>query len=143
MNDLLLMTIGRRDHEAKVGFLDAASYWSSSPTTSAKTAYGVYINRTESTDSKAIQISNIEGRVRARSVRCKKIIENTIKHIFIPINLLIYSTPIGVLINKLKDNIIKKEKFNKSIIIITLIFVIVLIFETNYISSFYRGVLNV
>lgn len=73
----------------------------------------------------------------------QRIIENTIKHIFIPINLLIYSTPIGVLINKLKDNIIKKEKFNKSIIIITLIFVIVLIFETNYISSFYRGVLNV
>ena len=73
----------------------------------------------------------------------QKIIENTIKHIFIPINLLIYSTPIGVLINKLKDNIIKKEKFNKSVAIITLIFVVVLIFETNYISGFYRGVLNV
>ena len=73
----------------------------------------------------------------------QKIIENTIKHIFIPINLLIYSTPIGVLINKLKDNIIKKEKFNKSIIIITIIFLLVLVFETNYISNFYRGVLNV
>ena len=73
----------------------------------------------------------------------QNIIENTIKHIFIPINLLIYSTPIGVFINKLKDNIIKKEKFNKSIIIITIIFLLVLVFETNYISNFYRGVLNV
>lgn len=73
----------------------------------------------------------------------QNIIENTIKHIFIPINLLIYSTPIGVFINKLKDNAIKKEKFSKIFILITLIFIIILFFETNYISSFYRGVLNV
>ena len=77
VGDLLLVTKGRRDHEAKLGFLSAASYWSSSPKKNASTAYGAYINSGESTDKLAIQISNEDGRVRARFVRCIKNDYNT------------------------------------------------------------------
>ena len=77
LEELLVVTNGRRDHEAKVGFLDAASYWSSSPVARASTAYGLYLNDAETTDSNAVQIPNIDGRVRARSVRCVKNNYNT------------------------------------------------------------------
>ena len=77
MEDLLLTPHGRRDHEAKVDFLTAASYWSSSPNNGASKAYGVYINSNESTDSKAVQVPNLDGRIRARAVRCVKNEYNT------------------------------------------------------------------
>ena len=71
------------------------------------------------------------------------IAKNTILKIFVPINLLIYFAPIGVFFNKYKDNMIKKENLNKKCIIVTVIFIIILFFETSYIEDFFRGVLNV
>lgn len=85
-----------------------------------------------------IQLKNIE----IQNIEKQKIIKRTIECIFIPINLLIYCTPIGVTLNKFKDNAIKKDKLKKRFLIITIVFIIILIFESNYIANFYRGVLN-
>ena len=77
VKDLLLVNKGRRDHEAKLGLLNAASYWSSSPDNGASKAYGVYINSNESNDSLAVQVPNDDGRIRAKFVRCVKNDYNT------------------------------------------------------------------
>ena len=107
VEDLLLTPHGRRDHEAKVDFLTAASYWSSSPKNGASTAYGVYINSNESTDSKAVQVPNLDGRIRARAVRCVKNEYNT--PLIIKINwwtwasLSVYSWSLHYLTNPTKE----------------------------------------
>ena len=73
--DLLLPNVGRRNHsDWKVWMLNAASYWTSSP--SWYSGDGFYYNSKESTPSNSLKFSP-ESRARARSVRCVKDVYNT------------------------------------------------------------------
>lgn len=67
---------------------------------------------------------------------------NVMKIIFIPINAMIGLSPIGNVLGKLKDKVIELEKAKKRLIIILVIFVLMLIFEANYIGNFITDLLG-
>ncbi len=67
---------------------------------------------------------------------------NVIKIIFTPINAMIVLSSIGNTMGKAKDQEITTDKAGKRLVIIFILFIIILIFETNYIKEFITGVLG-
>lgn len=65
-----------------------------------------------------------------------------IKMIFTPINALIFLAPLGNIVGKAKDKIITTESAGKRILILLIVFVIIVIFEANYIGSFITNLLG-
>lgn len=64
------------------------------------------------------------------------------KLIFTPINSLIVLSTIGNTFGKVKDNVIGTDKAGKRLIILAIAFILILVFESNYIGSFVRGLLG-
>ena len=67
---------------------------------------------------------------------------SVIKMIFTPINALILLAPLGNIVGKAYDQIITTESAGKRVLILLIIFVIVIIFETNYIGNFISNLLG-
>ena len=63
------------------------------------------------------------------------------KLIFTPINSMIVLASLGNTFGKVKDQVIDVNKAGKRIIILLVIFVLILIFEANYIGDFINGLL--
>ena len=70
------------------------------------------------------------------------ITKNTAVLIFAPLNSIIFLAPIGNTLNKLKSNEMYKSELIKRIFFITIIGVIVIFMEFNYIRNFQIGLLN-
>lgn len=62
------------------------------------------------------------------------------KMIFTPINAMIMLSSLGNTFGKVKDKVIDTDRAGKRLVIILIAFVIVLIFETNYIGRFIEGI---
>lgn len=67
---------------------------------------------------------------------------NVIKMIFTPINSMIILSSLGNTFGKAKDQEITTEKAGRRTILILIAFIIILIFETNYIGDFITRVLG-
>ena len=67
---------------------------------------------------------------------------NVMKIIFIPINAMIGLSPIGNISGKLRDKVIELDKAKRRLIIILIIFILMLIFEANYIGNFITDLLG-
>lgn len=65
-----------------------------------------------------------------------------IKMIFTPINAMILLAPIGNILGKAKDETITTDSAGKRLAILLAVFVIIIIFETNYIGSFITNLLG-
>ncbi|MDE5830387.1 MAG: hypothetical protein K2H53_01530 [Clostridia bacterium] len=68
-------------------------------------------------------------------------ITSVMKFIFTPINSMIVLATLGNVFGKVKDEIIDTNKAGKRIIILLIVFIIILVFETNYIGSFIQNLL--
>lgn len=66
-----------------------------------------------------------------------------IKIIFTPINALIILAPLGNLFGKVYDKVIDTSKASRRLIIMLVIYIVVLIFEANYIESFILNLLRI
>ena len=64
------------------------------------------------------------------------------KLIFTPINSMIVLSLLGNTFGKIKDNILSTEKAGKRIVIIFVVFILILIFEANYIGGFIHSLLG-
>ncbi len=83
--------------------------------------------------SNGIKINNTEA------------INNTlgvIKMIFTPINAIILLAPLGNIVGKAYDKEIETESAGKRILALLIIFVIIIVFETNYIGNFITNLLG-
>ncbi len=67
---------------------------------------------------------------------------HVLKIIFVPINAMIGTSVLCNILGKLKDKIIDIEKAKKRLIIFLIIFVLILIFEANYIGNFITDLLG-
>ncbi len=67
---------------------------------------------------------------------------SVIKAIFTPINSIIILSTLGNVFGKVKDGVISTDKAGKRIMIILVIFLLVLIFEANYIGDFIQILLG-
>ena len=67
---------------------------------------------------------------------------DVIKMIFTPINALILLAPLGNTFGKAYDKTIEADSAGKRIIALLIIFVIIIIFETNYIGDFISNLLG-
>ena len=71
-----------------------------------------------------------------------KKIRNMLLLVFIPVNGLIIMPYLANLLSKIGSNQITQEKFKKRIIILGVIFIIVLAFESSYFKSTQLGIIN-
>ncbi len=71
-----------------------------------------------------------------------KKIRNMLLLVFIPVNGLIIMPYLANLLSKIGLNQITQEKFKKRIIILGVIFIIILIFESSYFRSTQLGIIN-
>lgn len=65
-----------------------------------------------------------------------------VKMIFTPLNAMIALASIGNTFGKVKDKVLDTDKAGKRMIAILVAFIIILVFETNYIGHFIRGTLS-
>jgi len=75
----------------------------------------------------------------------EKAIDETIgvvKMIFTPLNAMIALASIGNTFGKVKDKVLDTDKAGKRLIIILIAFIVILVFETNYIRHFINGTLS-
>lgn len=80
--------------------------------------------------------------VTVQNADAMKEILNVLKMIFTPINAIIILAPLGNLFGKVKDKVIDTEKAKKRLIILLIAFIVILIFETNYIGDFITNLLR-
>lgn len=69
-------------------------------------------------------------------------VTSVMKWIFTPINSMVVLGILGNVFGKIKDKVIDTSKAGKRIIILLVIFIIMLIFETNYIGGFIQSLLG-
>lgn len=69
-------------------------------------------------------------------------VKSVIKAIFTPINSIIILSTLGNTFGKVKDGVIDTDKAGKRIIIMLVIFLLILIFEANYIGNFIQILLG-
>lgn len=67
---------------------------------------------------------------------------SVMKLIFTPINAMIVLSTLGNTFGKAKDQVIDAGQAGKRIIILLVLFILILVFETNYIGSFIQGLLG-
>lgn len=82
------------------------------------------------------------GGLNIKSEEALKEITSVMTWIFTPINAMIVLGTLGNVFGKVKDEIIDTSKAGKRIIILLIIFIVVLIFETNYIAGFIQNLLG-
>ena len=63
--------------------------------------------------------------------------------LFTPINGLVVLPYLAYLVNKIKDEDITQDEFKKRTIVLTIIFLIILVFECSYLKSTQEGILKV
>ena len=82
------------------------------------------------------------GGLKVNSEEALKEITSVMTWIFTPINAMIVLGALGNVFGKVKDEIIDTSKAGKRIIILLIIFIVMLIFETNYIAGFIQNLLG-
>ena len=65
-----------------------------------------------------------------------------IKMLFTPINAIILLAPLGNIFGKVKDKVIKAEAARRILLIYSILFIIIIIFEVKYIGSFISNLLG-
>ncbi len=70
-------------------------------------------------------------------------VRNLLVGIFTGINGIIVMPQIGKILDKIKEDEIKKEQLVKRIVILTIIFVICLVFESGYMKDTQEGILKI
>lgn len=78
-----------------------------------------------------------------QSIDMQNKIQNVIVAIFTGINGIIVMPQVGKLLNKINEDEIKKETLKKRIIILIIIFILCLIFESGYMKNTQEGILRV
>lgn len=78
-----------------------------------------------------------------QSIDIQNKIQNVIVAIFTGINGIIVMPQVGKLLNRINEDEIKKETLKKRIIILTIIFILCLIFESEYMKDTQEGILRV
>ncbi len=71
-----------------------------------------------------------------------KDITSVMKAIFTPVNSIIVLATLGNVFSKVKDKVIDTNQAGKRIIILLIIFIIILVFETSYIGGFIQNLLT-
>lgn len=83
-----------------------------------------------------------ETGLNAKNEQALNDVTSVMKWIFTPINSMVVLGTLGNVLGKVKDKIIDTSKAGKRIIILLVIFIIMLIFETNYIGGFIQSLLG-
>ena len=78
-----------------------------------------------------------------QSIDIQNKIQNVIVAILTGINGIIVMPQVGKLLNRINEDEIKKETLKKRIIILTIIFILCLIFESEYMKDTQEGILRV
>ena len=84
-----------------------------------------------------------KGQVIYENLNMQKMVQNVLVIIFTGVNGIIVMPQIGKILDKIKENEIEKEELIKRIIILVIISIICLIFETGYIKDIQEGILNI
>ena len=88
-------------------------------------------------------ICNLDAKgIHVKSEAALNDILTVMKLIFTPINSMIVLASLGNVFGKIKDRSIEPNKAGMRIIIIVLIFILILIFETGYIGNFINNLLG-
>ncbi len=77
-------------------------------------------------------------------VHSKEALNDTVsvmKWIFTPVNSMVVLSVLGNIFGKVKDSVIGTDKAGKYLMIAVIVFIIIFIFEGNYISNFITGLL--
>ncbi len=83
---------------------------------------------------------NLKG-VEIKNEQALHDILSVVKMIFTPLNAMVMLSLIGNTLGKAKDQVIDTDKAGKRLLILAIVFIIILIFETNYIGHFIKGLL--
>ena len=67
---------------------------------------------------------------------------SVVKAIFTPINSIIILSTLGNTFGKVKDKVIDTDKAGKRLVIIAVVFLLIIIFEANYIGNFIENLLG-
>lgn len=89
-------------------------------------------------------ITNIICSIAIRNIENKEILKEilkVVKMIFTPVNGMIGLSFLGNTFGKAKDKVITIDKAGRRLIGILIMFIIILVFETNYIGSFIQEIL--
>ena len=90
-----------------------------------------------------IVFQTTKNKVMFENMQMQKDIQNIIVIIFTGINTVVALPQIGKTLDKINEEQIKKDELKKRIIILSIIFIICLVFESGYMKNIQEGIINI